>query len=363
MTFQPSLGTHFNHPVDRETLTQIRAFGFRWARIDAQGCDAATQHQMIADAQACDLVPLVIVYDLERLRTVPPGLVVEWGNEPDGDIFPSTYRTQLEAACEVAGATGVELWAPAISNLDRNSLFWMERVRAGAWPEGLVGITAHRYGNGTFDWAHDGFASRDEEVAALVKLCDGRPYMITEFGYPTDPAGGQRGRVVQRGLSEAEVAANIAQEWAFWQAQGCQVPFLYQINDGPGSDEKYGIRRCGPDGHPITNSWKPAAYQVPQASPPPPQTGAGMHIGIGDLPFPSETMRVAKALNAQGDGTYTISNLDETVMSVNPQGGVETRPAGTNGAWERCTRLGNVVYFNPIGEAVYPFAFAEGVPS
>jgi hypothetical protein len=350
--FHPSLNTHFNAPVDRAALEAVRAFGFRWARADVTACDSVTVHQILADLQACGLRPLPIVYDIEHLLMIPAGMDAEWGNEPDGDIWPSWYRAGLDEACACAVDIGVSLWAPAISNLDRNSLRWMACVRADQWPAGLAGITVHRYGDGSFDYAHDGFASRDEEVAALLALCDGLPYMVTEFGYPNDPGG----------LTEEQSAANIAKEWEFWRRHGCQVPFLYQINDGPNPGEAYGIRRCGADGHPLAwddpHAWKPAAYQVPQA-----QEQTTMHIGIGVEPFPASAMRVAKSLNALGDGTYTVSNLDDTVMSVNPQGSVETRPAGTNGAWERCTRLGNVVYYNPIGEAVYAFAFAEGVPS
>jgi hypothetical protein len=89
-----------------------------------------------------------------------------------------------------------------------------------------------------------------------------------------------------------------------------------------------------------------------------------MNIGIGEQHFPSETLRSAKALTPLGDGTYVVVNLDDTVMSVGPDGAVDTRPPGTTGAWERCTRNGNVVYYCPLsGGTVYAFAFAEGVPS
>ena len=85
-------------------------------------------------------------------------------------------------------------------------------------------------------------------------------------------------------------------------------------------------------------------------------------IGIGTAPLPVETMRAAKGLNPQGGGVYTTSNLDNSVMCVTPEGEVQTRPAGTSGPWERHTVSGNVVYYCPDGEHVYPFAYAPSLP-
>jgi len=201
--FYPSLQTQFNARLDSPTLQQLRIFGFRWARMDCQTCDVDTMLAMIADAKAHQLTPLPIVYDLERLEHLAAGADVEWGNEPDGDIWPTTYRDGLNAACAVAHSRGLVLWAPAISNLDRDSLLWLEAVRGAGWPDGLHGISAHRYGDGTFAFSHPGFPSRDAEVDRLLELCDGLPYIITEFGYPTK-AVGRRGRLEQRSLTEAK---------------------------------------------------------------------------------------------------------------------------------------------------------------
>ena len=52
-------------------------------------------------------------------------------------------------------------------------------------------------------------------------------------------------------------AANIAAEWQFWRVQGAQAAFLYQINDGTGEHEGYGIRT-------VDGRWKPAAETVPR---------------------------------------------------------------------------------------------------
>lgn len=350
--FQPSLQTHFNGRVDAETLRQVRAFGFRWARMDAQEADAWTLQGMIADAEAAGLTPLTIVYDLDRLRAVPRGRAVEWGNEPDGDIAPRDYRTRLDAAAEAALECGLELWAPAISNLDMDSQMWLKWVyRAGGsrWPDGLTGISVHRYGNGTFEWPHRGFASREAEVDLLRTMLDGRPFMVTEFGYSTTP--GTRGRVrsilgaeyarspVGRGLTEPEQAERIGQEWEFWKAQGCNVPFLYQINDPPHPAEGYGVRRCASDG--TLDGWKLAAYQVPKEA------------DMDDVQIANVTANTVFAKEdlveipgRPGEYGLRCPPGTDTLFSPKPNGKHELRAMDAlGGPNETCQIAGDLVYF------------------
>ena len=359
--YQPSLGTHFNARFDVETLHDIRAFGFRWARMDAQTCDAETLRGMIEDAEAADLVPFPIVYDLDRLRTVPTGCACEWGNEPDGDILPSTYRANLDAACALAAELGVTLWAPALSNLDRDSLRWLDAVRGDGWPADLTGITVHRYGNGTFAWAHDGFDSREAEVEHLLTLCDGLPLMVTEFGYPSTPTATIR-RTARRTrflapdlfLSEDIAAAHIAQEWAFWRPYTA-VPFLYQINDPPNPEDGcYGIRRCALDG--TLTDWKPAAYQVPQE-------GESAMIAITNAtlfgPFPITGWLTA---DLEGNAVKLAKPLEGgPYLSIQPGAQYEGRPSG-GGVYETFTKSGSDLicsYTHEGAEYVHVVPFKE----
>jgi len=357
MSFSPSLGTHFNARVDLPTLEQIRAFGFQWARIDGQTSDLDTLAGMIDDADRAALHPLPIVYDLDRLELlgVTPAVVdVEWGNEPDGDISPSTYRDQLELACERAAYFHLRLWAPALSNLDRDSLYWLERVRGAGWPAGLFGISVHRYGDGTFEWAHDGFDSREDEVAHLLTLCDGLPFIVTEFGYPTDPITGgmpppaKRRRFLRPGLylSETAAASQIALEWEFWRPY-TPVAGLYQVNDGPNPGETYGIRRCLPDG--TLTDWKPAAYQVPQEEPPMPDVP---DTGLATYCI-SRAGSVASSGRPGAFHTYYPKGQTATILSVQPDGRKETRPLASAGAWETWvpSKDGNRAIFDQTAES------------
>jgi hypothetical protein len=301
--------------------------------MDCQTCDIGTMHAMIADALECNLEPVPIVYDLTRLAELPKGTVVEWGNEPDGDIWPFTYRARLNDACDLAQKVGVQLLAPAISNLDWNSLLWLAAVRRDGWPPGLAAISAHRYGDGTFAYAHPPFESRAEEVARLRELCDGRPFWITEFGYPTGPGN----------LTEEEQATAIAQEWQFWSEQDCVRPCLYQINDGLQPGETYGLRRCNPNGS--LNGWKPAAYQIP--------TGDDGGEPIDETQYanltPNHVFHQDDLIPLDGrPGEYSVRFPpgSETILSPKINGQHELRPVTSAGsADDTCQIAGDFVYY------------------
>jgi hypothetical protein len=53
-------------------------------------------------------------------------------------------------------------------------------------------------------------------------------------------------------------------------------------------------------------------------------------------------------------GAVNVINADGSVMSVQPDGSVETRPSGTDGAWEQACVNGSWIVFAPNG---VPFAF------
>lgn len=79
-----------------------------------------------------------------------------------------------------------------------------------------------------------------------------------------------------------------------------------------------------------------------------------MSIAIGTAPL--TPIRLADHLNQQADnGTVTVSLTDGTVLSIQPDGSQQTRPAGTAGPWEIARINGNVLIYSPDGN---PYAFA-----
>ena len=213
---------------------------------------------MLADADVWGLRTLTILYDLTSWRRCRRAAGSSGATSSTSRCSPREYRDSLDEAAAQATTQGVPLVAPCISNLDQDSLRWLERVRGSGWPPGVSAISCHRYGDGRFAGAHPGFDSRDDEVAALRALCDGLPFLVTEFGYKTKP-----GLTESSGgfVSEADQATYIGYEWTFWQGHGALAALLYQINDGLDVEiEGFGIRRCNPDGS--LGDWKPSAYTL-----------------------------------------------------------------------------------------------------
>lgn len=59
-------------------------------------------------------------------------------------------------------------------------------------------------------------------------------------------------------------------------------------------------------------------------------------------------MNLIARVNPQPNGQVTISNPGETVVSVQPDGSIENRPKGANGAYELCTLNGLTVTYEPV---------------
>lgn len=68
-------------------------------------------------------------------------------------------------------------------------------------------------------------------------------------------------------------------------------------------------------------------------------------------------------LIAQPNGFFTAIRKDGTVDSVQPDGSLQTRPAGTAGAYELCAVTGNTRWYCPDGSHVYGLPYAGTVPN
>lgn len=71
---------------------------------------------------------------------------------------------------------------------------------------------------------------------------------------------------------------------------------------------------------------------------------------------------VAARLIEQDDGTVTVELPDGAVLSVQPDGRLETRPPGTAGPYERALPWGSVLVYVPDGQRGYALAYVPGAP-
>lgn len=244
----------FNEPLPQATFDEVRAFGFDGVRIDAQRTEGEVAVRALVDpALEAGLWPLVLVTDGRWLDWLPPGVAVELRNEPDLEgPSPESYRQLLLGMRELCEARGVELWAPAISNLLDRGFAYLEAIADALPPQVSIHWYPHR------PWlplaGHEG-RTREAEVDRLRAIIGDRTFGVSEMGYHTAHVctGWWLWRRC-RALTDAEATANLRSEFAFWAAQGAAFCTLYQIHDGWGDGplDRYGIRA-------VDGDWKPQA--------------------------------------------------------------------------------------------------------
>ena len=88
-------------------------------------------------------------------------------------------------------------------------------------------------------------------------------------------------------------------------------------------------------------------------------------IAVGKIPMIGEWIVASRLIDVGGQvvgGKVVVENLDGTVMSVQPDGRIESRPAGSAGAYEQATIVGNNLAFRPVSGKVYVFPYISEIP-
>ena len=222
-------------------LAGLRAHGIGHVRQmlrcpDGQGDPAAR----VAELQDVGLSPCWLVERRWDASVVPAGAWATWQNEPDINGWsPSQYAESFRQVLQ--DRPDVRWFAGGVSNLTQPALNWLsEFVRL--CPE-VPGIEVHRYPP---KWdprqPHEGFASRDAEVARLKAIIGSRPYLIGEFGYHL--ARYRVWWIFWSRHSDQEQADVFRYEWEFWATHGAEAAYAYQVQDGPTDTpiDRYGIR-------------------------------------------------------------------------------------------------------------------------
>lgn len=267
-------------PLGTELLASLKALRVDGVRADCQGAGPWRTAAVTGEVLASGLRCLTIVADASDCELLPEGAVVEVLNEPDitlngrPPVPVAEYRRRLFAIHAVAERRRFSVWAGAISNLNRprsstpRGLDYLRALDPRTWPAG-VGVTFHRYPHGDRpETPHPGFASRDQEMAALLSIIGSRPHACSEFGYHTgNRATSWLDRVLGRGRcwTLAEQHDFTAAEWRFLERAGSVFGVLYQINSGPTSvasscrqrrdGDCFGIRDMAGDWLPVARTF------------------------------------------------------------------------------------------------------------
>lgn len=341
--------THFGAPIGSDVLRTLKAKRFGLARIDAQAVSTDTMLAMVSEVLAAALVPYVTVATFEQIEALPATALCEWRNEPDINtnfyLPPEDYAREFVEACKVAAMSPVaELGGPVASNLNRRGHDYLLAVIAacgGSLPSNAFGVT-HRYGHNDVETSHrlskwkpwGDFKSREAEYEWFrTTIGAGRPWVISETGWAS-----------AEDISEATQAEYAAREFQLAKDMGAKALVWYQVNDGPGSFpiDHFGLRR-------IDGTWKPVADVVPCEESDDMAT-ATLVISRKDLvPIPEKPGLFAARYPPGTD----------TVMSVQPDGRIETRPITAIGAWETIRDDGNKAVFIEAAGGTYAIPLVD----
>ncbi len=339
----PGIQTHIEEWTPPTRLREVYALGYRLARIAAMDCSVEVMLQNVRDAREAGLTPVVTIADPERIRHFQPGDFIECRNEDDGDISPEEYRRILDEMAAISLEVGTRLWGGVGSNTDDDTLKWGNEVRdcGGGWPTGMFGLSWHSYG----PYPHDGFTAREGQHRAfgecewLLALANGLPILMSEFGDANTT-----------GVTEEQQAAVINDLWRLWEQIGLWGACLFQIHDGPDAmqyEHRFGIYRCDDKGQ--VGGLKPVAFVVPQP------LRQAIPVGERDMTIIGATFSISRSKqipSPHAAGCFASQVSDTEVLSVQPDGRVETRPIDQIGPWETYREEGTrAVFFDVDGKA------------
>lgn len=335
---RPGLQTHIEEVIPLVRLQQAYALGYRLARIAAMECSVETMLQMVADAKSAGLTPIVTLADPERIRLFQPGDFVEALNEEDGDISPKAYRAILNDMATLSLEVGTKLWGGVGSNTDDDTLRWGNAVRGSSWPDGMYGVSWHSYG----PYPHEGFAPRLGKHPAwgecewLKAMAAGLPILVSEFGDAnTTPT------------TEQQQADAVSVLWQLWQDLGFWGVCQFQIHDGKdptNPEHRFGIYRCDINGR--IGDLKPVAFVVPRTESDRPV----IHAKEVEADMSVATFCISRSQQIPAPGGFASKVGEAEVLSVQPDGRIETRPMTAIGPWETYREEGNrAVYFDVDG--------------
>lgn len=329
------LGTHFNAPVSMERLRHV-AERFTSARLDVQTTEPRDARQWIADCESVGLHTLPIVDTHDQQRELPDGGWVEYQNEVNiglgrpAPIPVHQYRDGVLSAYDIAKVKGQTLCVGAAANFEKRDVQWFRALDVPAFPSDIIIATHHYTPRRTFESAHrldwkPWNWTREYEVRQFLDaIGPTRRWIITEFGYRNGP---------NDDLSPAEAAVQITKEWQFWARQpNCLGAWLYQIGDSPVDDHDFGLF----DEH---GNLKQQIFET--------------------VPMKETTMLEVTEAISRSD-LFTHPSLSDhyivrypstsslTVLSVQPDGRIETRPINAIGPWETCRIEGNRLVFPDV---------------
>lgn len=255
------LNAGFGNPIGDEDLSLIENLGFSGIRQDIpEGAGEGFITILVREFVGRGLTPLFLISSktgdtAEIVRRAQSLLAVceqnhavcniEVVNEPDIN-FPYSTSAQLWATTIKAVWNVVHPWGRVItggiSATSKNGLNYLRSV-IGEIPASCT-IGVHTYRSTSPDKPLEGFSTRHQEFDELKAIVGTRPIWGTEVGWSDGPRG-KWWELCVKPLSQDEVFRRLRREFELCSLEGFQVATLFQLNDGKGRDEHFGIRDIG----------------------------------------------------------------------------------------------------------------------
>lgn len=234
----------FGELIGQARMEALQAHGFELIRQDFQTDQGHPVYveDALEEADYYNQMRFLYIVDRVTLPMLPPASWLEYRNEPDLRMTPRQYVDELRGVQAEVEAKGHTLWAGCISNLDGDSLHWLEDVVA-LGGELIQQVSIHRYphdADQNFWTAHHGFRTRLSETDRLHDILGPRPFLVSEVGYHTQYR--RKWFFWRTRLSNVDQAHRLQLELDFWESRGAAACCVYQERDAPASNgEKYGL--------------------------------------------------------------------------------------------------------------------------
>ena len=266
----------FGNPIGAQDLGALKGLKYEGVRQDIPAVVSVVPiaEELVRAGMAADLVLARQVWACPiSVRQVVAGTVAlhlddvyyEMGNECDAGknyMDPLAYARSFNAAEQAAREVNMaaRIITAGITSTHRAGLDWLSTViKTGLISQDAI-VGYHSYRDGDPQEPHEGFPSRSAEFLELRRIAQGRRIANTEIGW----SDGSPKRTVwpcswfARGLSEGQVAQYLRKELEINRSFEAEFIVIFQLQDGTGRDEHFGIRRR--DG-----TWKPSAFVLEAA--------------------------------------------------------------------------------------------------
>lgn len=255
------LNAGFGSWIGEKDLNLIKSLGFGIVRQDICSSDPEEVKSLVSEFVGFPMMPIFIIgsdndpasdviyrahLTADACRKFGIAYAIEVCNEPDNHILSPRWSGDPVGWGSLVSSVVRELplvtvISGGVMSTSKEALDYLSRAMA-VIPNCIIGV--HTYRSGSPDAPMPGYKTRKSEFDALHSIAGDRKVWCTEIGWNDfTKVGGWIPSICGKPLSEDQVAANFKREIQLCSENGLEVLIAFQLNDGTGADEHFGIRK------------------------------------------------------------------------------------------------------------------------